>query len=167
MAAFARDARFVVQGLAREESAVRKLRSALESQGLYGRASTIVLRGARLPYNDHLVRYLIVEQTLGIPEAELMRVLCPGGVLARKSDAGWSLKVKPWPESFDEWTHVRHGADGNVVSKDTAVGSPTNVRWIADSPPTSSMSQKVVLVSSSGRLFSVIGEKISTDAIQP
>ena len=83
----------------------------------------------------------------------------PGGVLAKRNGTGWSTEVKPWPASFDEWTHVRHGADGNVVSQDGAVGAPTNVRWIADSPSTSSLSQKVVIVSSAGRLFSVIGEQ--------
>ena len=132
LTAFAKDPRFVAQGLARDERVVRKLRSALKSENLYGRVSVIRLVGEKLPYDDHLVRYLIVDDALGIPKAELMRVLCPGGVLARRTEAGWSTEVKPWPESFDEWTHVRHGADGNVVSQDRAVGSPTNVRWIAD-----------------------------------
>jgi outer membrane protein assembly factor BamB len=159
LAAFAKDSRFIAQGLARDESVVRKLRSALESENLYGKVSVILLDGERLPYNDQLVRYLIVEDALGIPDAELKRVLCPGGVLARRTADGWSTEVQPWPKSLDEWTHVRHGADGNVVSRDSAVGSPTNVRWIADSPPTSSMSQKVVIVSAAGRLFSVIGER--------
>ena len=160
LAAFARDPRFVAQGLARDEAKVRDLRSALESEKLYGKASVIQLADAKLPYNNQLVRYLIVDDALGVPEDELMRVLCPGGVIARrKAAAGWSIDVKPWPESLDEWTHVRHGADGNVVSQDGVVGSPTNVRWIADSPPTSSLSQEVVIVSTAGRLFSVIGEK--------
>ena len=155
LASFAKDSRFVAQGLARDESVVRKLRSALGSKRLYGRASVVLLRGTKLPYNDQLVRYLIVDDALGVAETELKRVLCPGGVLARRKGTGWSTEVMPWPKTFDEWTHVRHGADGNVVSRDGAVGAPTNVRWIADSPPTSSLSQKVVIVSASGRLFSV------------
>lgn len=160
LAAFAKDPRFVAQGLARNEGVVRKLRSALEPENLYGsNVSVIQLADAKLPYNDQLVRYLIVDDALGVSQDELMRVLCPGGVLAMRTAAGWSTEIKPWPESLDEWTHVRHGADGNVVSKDGTVGLPTNVRWIADSPPTSSMSQKVVIVSTAGRLFSVIGER--------
>lgn len=159
LAAFARDSRFVAQGLARDEGVVKKIRTALESEKLDGRATVIQLAGEKLPYIDQLVRYLVVDDALGVPLAELMRVLCPGGVLAKRTTEGWSTEVKPWPKSLDEWTHVRHGADGNVVSQDSAVGSPTNVRWIADSPPTSSLSQKVVIVSTAGRLFSVIGEK--------
>jgi len=157
--AFALDPRFVVQGLARDEGTAQRLRAALESRDLYGKATVNVLEGQRLPYNDDLVRTLIVDDALGVPQAELLRVLCPGGVLARRTGAGWSTETKPWPDEFDEWTHVRHGADGNVVSQDRAVGSPTNVRWIADSPSTSSLSQKVVIVSAAGRLLSVIGER--------
>lgn len=156
--AFARDSRFVVQGLTRDEGTAGTLRAALDAEDLHGRASVIVLQGERLPYNDQLVRTLIVDDALGVPEAELLRVLCPGGLLARRTAAGWSTETKPWPDSLDEWTHVRHGADGNVVSQDRTVGSPTNARWIADSPSTSSMSQNVVIVSAAGRLLSVIGE---------
>lgn len=159
LAAFARDPRFVAQGLVRAAGSVERLRSALQSTDLYGRASVVLHRGDKLPFADSLVRYLVVEDKLGCADAELQRVLCPGGVLAKRTGAKWSIEVKPWPSRLDEWTHVRHGPDGNVVSRDAAVGAPTNVRWIADSPPTSSLSQKVVIVSSAGRLFSVIGQQ--------
>ena len=38
---------------------------------------------------------------------------------------------KPWPKEMDEWSHPRHGADGNAVSCDTLVAPPERVRWIA------------------------------------
>ena len=55
LAAFAKDPRFVAQGLARNEGVVRKLRSALEPENLYGsNVSVIQLADAKLPYNDQL-----------------------------------------------------------------------------------------------------------------
>jgi len=156
---FAQDSRFITQALVRGSEVVSRLRAALSADNLVGQASVRSLNEQRLPYVDHLVRFLIVEDALGVPNSELMRVLCPGGVLARKSSAGWSTTIKPWPEEMDEWTHVHHGADGNLVSSDELVGAPTNVRWIADSPPTTSMSQNVVIVSSGGRLLTVSGDR--------
>ncbi len=41
------------------------------------------------------------------------------------------VAVKPWPEQMDEWTHPRHSASGNAVSRDTLVGPPRRVRWLA------------------------------------
>jgi outer membrane protein assembly factor BamB len=156
---FAQDSRFVTQALVREAEVLSRLREALAAEDLIGRASVRLVNKPRLPYVDYSVRFLIVEDALDVPESELMRVLCPGGVFARKSSTGWSTTVKPWPETMDEWTHVRHGADGNLVSRDELVGAPTNVRWIADAPPTTSMSQNVVIVSSGGRLLTVSGDR--------
>jgi outer membrane protein assembly factor BamB len=156
---FARDSQFIVQGLTSDARLTARLRASLTDKKLSGKASVRTAHGTRLPYVDHLVRFLIVEDPLGIPESELNRVLCPGGVLARKSASGWSISTQPWPETMDEWTHVRHGADGNLVSRDQLVGAPTNVRWIAESPPTTSMSQDVVIVSCGGRLLTVAGNR--------
>ncbi len=64
LAAFAMDSRFVAQGLARDEGVVRKLRSSLETKRLYGKTSVTLLDAEKLPYNDLLVRYLIVEDPL-------------------------------------------------------------------------------------------------------
>ncbi len=43
----------------------------------------------------------------------------------------WARFVKPWPDGMDDWTHPRHGPDGNVVSQDQFVGVPRRVRWVA------------------------------------
>jgi outer membrane protein assembly factor BamB len=32
---------------------------------------------------------------------------------------------------MDDWPNPRHGADGNAVSRDTLVGPPSRIRWIA------------------------------------
>ncbi len=160
LAEFASDERFVAHGLARGADTVAAIRTALAAGGLYGRASVEQLVGTKLPYVDQLVRFLIVEEPLGVDEAEMLRVLCPGGVLVRKTPKGWRRTVKPWPATLDEWTHPRHGADGNVVSRDRLVGPPTNVRWISGRlVPSRGVVNTQVIVSSAGRLFAVTGQR--------
>jgi len=158
LAEFASDQRFVAHGLARGADTVAAIRTALAAGGLYGRASAEQLVGTKLPYVDQLVRFLVVQEPLGIDEAEMLRVLCPGGVLYRKTPKGWRRTVKPWPATLDEWTHPRHGADGNVVSRDRLVGPPTNVRWISGRQRSErGVLNTQVIVSSAGRLFAVTG----------
>ncbi len=85
-----------------------------------------------LPHAEHLVNLVIAGRE--IAESEVLRVLAPGGVgLLRKAGA-WTTVRKPRPRDFGEWTHWRHGADGNMVSKDRAVAAPTGLRWVAGPP---------------------------------
>ena len=43
----------------------------------------------------------------------------------------WARIQKPWPDEMDDWTHPRHGPDGNAASRDQLVGPPRRVRWVA------------------------------------
>ena len=85
LAAFARHDRFVVHGLAPDARTTHEIRAALAARELYGRASAEQLLDSKLPYGDQLVRLLAVEEPSPIAESELLRVLCPGGVLCRRS----------------------------------------------------------------------------------
>lgn len=124
----------------------------------------------------------------GLSLKEVMRVLCPGGVaylgdrrgsgltedelgaeLAAvgigqfeivKSGGVWAKVRKPRPANMDEWTHWRYGPEGNAVSRDTAVGVPSGIRWIASPrawPRVHSLGLHAV-VSANGRLFYVFDE---------
>lgn len=160
LAEFASDGRFVAHGLARRADTLAAVRTALAAGGLYGRASAEQLIGTKLRYVDQLVRFLIVEESLGVDEAEMLRVLCPRGVLYRKTPEGWRRTVRPRPAALDEWTHARHGAEGNVVSADRLVGPPTNVRWISGRQAGKiGVVSTQVIVSSGGRLFAVTGQR--------
>lgn len=167
IAAFASDDRFVAHGLTTDDESQRRMRAALNRRGLYGKASVERLSSKKLPYADQLVRLLVVEETLGVPQSEFQRVLCPGGLLYAKESAGWSMTVKPWPESLDQWTHIRHGADNNAVSHDQVVGPPTNVRWISDQPRGQRGDVETqAIVTSAGRMFVVTkdGKELSVVA---
>ena len=164
--------RFLVQTLDFDAAAVDEARKSFHAAGVYGLVSANVLNdGAQLPYAENLVNLLVLDPAAGakITPAEALRVLCPGGVLIASSwrltpqalksigfdepralaaDGDWLVAKKPWPAEMDTWPQPRHGADGNVLSRDRLVGPPRRVRWVAGPP------QEVAnMVSSAGRNF--------------
>ena len=67
----------------------------------------------------------------GIPELELKAKLTAAGIRKYKiirQNGIWAKIVKARPKEMDEWTHWRHGADGNAVGRDH-VEVPNAVRW--------------------------------------
>ncbi|RPH43702.1 MAG: class I SAM-dependent methyltransferase, partial [Planctomycetota bacterium] len=146
--------RRLVHVLEADEAKVRAARVLLESRKLSGLASAELWSGPSLPYAENLVNLLIASTAL--PEAEVLRVLAPGGAAAVRRDGAWTTVRKPRPAEFGDWTHWRHGADGNMVSGDRAVGVPTGLRWVAG-PPQDAGGKKWyydhILVSAGGRNF--------------
>jgi outer membrane protein assembly factor BamB len=171
-ASLARTGRYLVHLLERDAAVVDSLRARLQATGLYGLASVEQLEGTgKLPYAEDLVNLLVIADPTagGLTLAEAARVVCPGGtVLAvapaftreamkaaglaevREIVADGRLVIgrKPRPEAIDEWSHPRHGADGNAVSLDRAVGPSRRIRWVAG--PQVEISN---LVSAGGRNF--------------
>ena len=153
--------RYLVQGLDGDSGKVERARETVHRADRYGQVSIGRLTGERLPYADNLVNLIVAENPGSVPKTELLRVLCPLGVLLTKQDGTWSKEVKPWPEDMDEWTHHYHGADNNPVAHDNHVGIPRHLRWI-DGPvwarhhnETPSVS---AFVSSQGRVFYIVDE---------
>ena len=143
-----------VHALEADASQVKIARENLRVLGLYGPVTVEHWTLAWLPYADNLVNVVVAEQPGEIPDAEIVRVLAPNGVAWIQRDGQWSTVRKPLPKEFDEWTHWRHGADGNMVSQDRAVGLPEGLRWVAG-PAQDAGGKKWyydhVLVSASGR----------------
>lgn len=121
--------------LVRDAAGVDAARRFLDSRGLTGRASAELWTSPALPYPDLFANLVILEDPSAVPAAERLRVLAPGGAAWSRREGAWRMERKPRPETFDEWTHWRHGADGNMVSGDVAVNVPAGVRWIASPPP--------------------------------
>ncbi len=89
----------------------------------------------------------------GVPRAEIVRVLRPGG----KGFLGAEAIGKAFPEGADEWTHPYHGPDNNPQSKDQARG-PFMTQFMA-TPWYAAMPQMSVM--SGGRIFKVWGNRTS------
>lgn len=145
---------FTVQGLDRDPTNVEQARKYIQSQGLYGPVSVACLSDDALPYVDNLVRALVVSDADAISRDELMRVVCPGGLLLVD---GKSI-IKPWPKGLAQWPQHYNTPDNNAVARDEAVGPPRHFRWIAE--PEWSRSHLELpsihsLVSAQGRLYSI------------
>ncbi len=147
---------FLFQGLSAEPEAVAELRAQLQRRGLYGPVSVDSWNGKELPYAENLVRLLVVCEGSEVPEGEMTRVLCPGGVAMVKQGEGWRRTVKPRPREMDEWTHYLHDASGNAVSQDELVGTPRRLRWRCEPPTLRSHEHNnsiMNVVTADGRVF--------------
>lgn len=121
--------RFVIHVIDTDAAAISKAQQLLRANGRYGLVWAEHRENFdRLPYAENVVNAIVIASDAAVAEEELFRVLTPGGKL-QKPDG--KISVKPWPESMDGWSHPRHGSGGNAVSKDTAVGPPERVRWVA------------------------------------
>lgn len=129
----ARTGGLLVHGLALDLAARERARTGIRATGLYPLASVETWTESELPYADNLVNLLVADvDGLGSrapPEAEILRVLCPGGEARLKMKGVWTKTVKKRPAELGEWTHFDHGADGNGVSRDRCVRPPTFLQW--------------------------------------
>ena len=164
--------RYLVHVLDWDKSAIDEVRAKLQKLGLYGLASAELLGAeGKLPYTENLVNVVFLgDKALGrIPMREVVRVLRPGGLFlgadkriadtalaaAGLADVGgaadgspWKRARKPWPAGMDQWSHPRHAADGNAVSRDQLVGPPRRIRWV-----TSPQQEISNMVTAGGRSF--------------
>jgi outer membrane protein assembly factor BamB len=154
---------YLVHGLDADADNIEKAREHIRSLGLYGKVSVDLLARDRLPYTDNLANLIVSEDLGEVPMDEVMRVLVPNGVAYIKKGQ-WTKTVKPWPEEMDEWTHYLHDATGNAVARDTLVGPPRHMQWVAK--PFYCRSHEVdssvsALVSASGRVFYILDEGLT------
>ncbi len=175
----------VVHALFAGEADVQRARQAIHEAGVHGRVSADRFQGKRLPYIDNLINVVVVERfgedaTADLSLGEIRRVLAPLGVaylggkatdLSKRAQAAgfgepelvatagtWLQITKPWPEEIDHWQQYLHDADNNAVARDSVVGPPRHLQWVAD--PAWSRSHMTIptvvsMVSSRGRLFSI------------
>ena len=145
--------RVLVEILDTDTAKVERARKKINSAGLYGLISVNRwASGKRLPYAENLVNLVLIEEERKVPLAEAVRVLRPAGVVLAEGDqvpesvlkkagledvqtvrAGgdWALARKTWPAEMDDWSHSRHGPDGNAVSADKLVQKSERIRWLA------------------------------------
>ncbi len=163
-----RSGRYLVHLLDVDPAAVSTAQKILQKDGVYGLAFAEVFTDpVRLPYAENVVNAVMIRSTPVTPLTEIHRVLTPMGriivaagmvdaakleaagfdSISKKEDGSLTAR-KPWPDAMDTWSHPRHGADGNAVSRDTAVGPPDRVRWVA-----AALEEVEGLVTEGGRNF--------------
>ena len=151
---------YVVHALDADADNVENARKHIRALGLYGEVSAERWRSAGLPYVDSLVNLFVGEGLHGVPMAEVLRVLAPGGVAYIREAGAWTKTVKPRPEGIDDWTHSFYDASNNAVGKDTVVAPPYHMQWVAGPRNTRSHEHGSVsaAVSAAGRLFYIVDE---------
>ena len=157
---------FIVHGLDADARNVEAARQHIQSIGLYGLVTVDRFDGKRLPYVDNLVNLVVAEALGGVAMAEVMRVLAPGGV----AYIGGKKAVKPWPKEIDEWTHYLHGPDNNAVARDSVVGPPRGMQWLAEPRWLRNhhrLSSFSAAVTAQGRLFAILDEATSANVNVP
>lgn len=143
---------YVQLGDADEVAAARR---AAESAGLLNRR-VYVEQGSdtRLHLADNLADLVVlVSDAPGrVPEAEVLRVLRPGG----KGWLGKETITKPMPQGVDQWTHPYHGPDNNPQSADQIARAPYLTQFLAE-PYYGPMPEVTVI--SGGRMFKAFGSR--------
>jgi len=155
-AALRADEKYTIHGLDGDPAKVRAAREWIDKQGLYGPVSVERFSGAKLPYADNLINLVVAEEPGEVSRDEMLRVLAPEGVAYVRSGGRWEKVVKPRPEAIDEWSHYLHDAGNNAVARDTQVGPPRSLQWVA--PPLWLRSHETpsgiqAMVSAGGRVF--------------
>jgi len=98
---------------------------------MYGRVTVEQFDGKRLPLIDNLANVVLVADPFELTQAEIRRVLCPGGSAFVRRGGKWSRIDKPRPDQIDVWTHFLHDASNNAVAHDELVDSPRRLQWTA------------------------------------
>ena len=151
----------LVHALAVNSEALADFRGEIRSQGLYGPVSATAHKGKSLPYADNLVNLVVCEGPTPVPMEEILRVLAPRGKVLSRDGGNWQVTEKPWPKGMDEWTHFLHGPDNNAVARDTMVGNPRSLRWVAGPRWARSheeLASMSACVSARGRMFYIFDE---------
>lgn len=149
--------RYLVHALDTDPARVAAARETLLAAGGYGAVSVDRYDGTHLPYVDNLVNLIVSPQPVGVPRAEILRVLAPLGVAL----LGGEKIVKPWPADIDGWPQYLHGPDNNAVAADRVCAEPRSIQWVA-SPRWGRSHEELAsmsaAVSAKGRLFFIADE---------
>ena len=131
--------------------AMSRVQKAAEAAGLLGRR-VCVAKGApeRIHLADNLADAVLVYSGGNVRDAELLRVLRPGG----KALVGGKTIVKPAPKGTDDWSHPYHGPSNNPQSTDEFARAPYLTQYLAR--PNFACTPTVT-VASGGRVFRAYG----------
>jgi outer membrane protein assembly factor BamB len=118
---------FKVHGLDASEANVQQARAYLNSKGIYGQVAVTRMDGGKIPFIDNFATLVVVSDAKATTQAEILRVLAPGG----KAYVNGKVETKPLSKDRDEWTHYLRDASNNAVSTDKLVAPPKHMQFRA------------------------------------
>ncbi|MDP6636571.1 MAG: PQQ-binding-like beta-propeller repeat protein [Phycisphaerae bacterium] len=152
---------YLVHGVDTDAKNVAAARANILAAGLAGKVTISRFDGKRLPCIDNIAALVVSSKPGSASDAEIQRILAPGGVTYVKSGDKWTKTAKPVPDDIDEWTHYMHDASGNAVANDSQIGPPRHLQWQAGprwSRHHDHMTSMSALVSGKGRIFYIFDE---------
>jgi len=135
-------------------------RKAIDEAGYLGTRVFVAAGQTKLHLAGNLADAAVVLGTRRFPEAEVLRVLRPGG----KAMLGDKTIAKPVPPGVDDWTHPYHGPDNNPQSNDKVIVAPYLTQFLAE-PRYAPLPQ--VCVASAGRVFKAFGHVAFKEREEP
>lgn len=159
--ALCRSGEYLVHGLDRDAANVESARQRFVEKGQHGKVTVECWSQRMLPFIDNLVNLVVVEDAGDISMDEILRVLCPHGVVMVRTGDTWKKTVKPRPADIDQWTHFLRDASNNAVAKDKKIGPPKHLQWKAGPAFTrdhDSLASVSAVTSSNGRVFYILDE---------
>lgn len=153
----------LVHGIDSDAGAVAAARKLFQGQPgkLATRLSADLREGeGTLPCAENLVNLLVLDRGDSLGEAEMRRILTPGGK-AFRLDTMEVLFSKPAGSKKAEWTHYQYDASNNMVGEDPDCGVPRRFQWSGTplwSTSHENMSSLNAMVSANGRVFYIIDE---------
>jgi outer membrane protein assembly factor BamB len=129
-----RDGRQLVVWFSDDAREVRAVREEILGHGLQGVVTADPCEPGKIPLRGEIANVVAVDPSVAgeatPTDAEIRRVLIPGGSQYRKEGAVWRHQKKPWPKGYGDWTHLDHGPDGNAVANDRVAEAPRGIQWL-------------------------------------
>ncbi|MCB1226278.1 MAG: PQQ-binding-like beta-propeller repeat protein [Verrucomicrobiales bacterium] len=151
----------IVHGLESDLKSITEAREKFLTHEAATRLSAEMWKRDELPYAENLVNLLVIGEGTRITPQEAMRVLAPGGTVARLKAGQWSFETKNPTPKEKQWTHYQYDAANNPVGEDDSCGLPRQFQWAGKplwSTAHESMASLNAMVSANGRVFYIMDE---------
>ncbi|MEI7767001.1 MAG: PQQ-binding-like beta-propeller repeat protein [Phycisphaerae bacterium] len=129
-----------------DDTAATSLRDAWAKTGLVGQAQVVTMAGTRIPLRDETARILIADGDVmpAVKEAELQRILRPGGAAWVRQGGAWKRLTKSRPAGVDDWAQYNHDAAASDVSKDMLAGPARSLQWTSGPQATGALGIRII-----------------------
>lgn len=114
------------------ETEAEKARGEWGTKGLLGQVSAVAWQG-RIPVNDRSALHVVVDAAAiqDCTDAEILRVLQPGGRAWIGKGETWRSLTGKKPPGIDDWGQYNYDASASEVSSDRLVGPARGLQWVS------------------------------------